>query len=189
MLGAGGGADGERNALAVVAGGLWCRLNARPRRMADEWRVAAQLQQVCRRYAGRVMAARRGWQQEQKCRRPTAALQRVWSSAASGATAERTVVLRAKRRQHRRARGQLQLSFAPAASTVSSNNATRRKRNVGKKGPRRAESGFSRPQQRQPAAEEQGHGAASASRQSSMVPYMVLTRTARTPRACLTHGL
>jgi hypothetical protein len=170
MLDVGGGAVGELNALALIAGGLWCRLNERPKHGADEWRTAAQLLRLRRRYVGRVMAARRRWQQEQKRSRPVAAPRR----ASSAVTAPRRTT-----QPHRLARGPLQLSFAPASDDV------RRKTPARLGGSDTA----GPPQSQSAAAAAQGHGAAPASRQSSIVPYMVLTGAARVPPARLVHGL
>jgi hypothetical protein len=168
MLDASGGAVGELNALALIAGGLWCRLDARPRRAANEWRIAAQLLRVRRAYVGRVMAARRRWQQERKRSRPTMNLRAVLSDAMASR--------HPKQPQHRLARGQLQLSFARVTDSIRW-KARARHDGSSTVGPSPAG-----------AAGVQGHGAARASHQSSIVPYMVLKGTARVPPARLVRG-
>jgi hypothetical protein len=64
MLSASGGPGGAASALAIVAGGVWSRLEVKPKRTAHAWRVDAALRQRCKLYVGRLMHCRRRWQRE-----------------------------------------------------------------------------------------------------------------------------
>jgi hypothetical protein len=62
MLSADGGPGGAASALAIVAGGVWSRLEEKPKRTAHAWRVDAAVRQRCKLYVGRLMHCRRRWQ-------------------------------------------------------------------------------------------------------------------------------
>ena len=62
MLSASGGPGGAASALAIVAGGVWSRLDEKPKQRPDAWRLDADIRQRCKLYIGRLMHCRRGWQ-------------------------------------------------------------------------------------------------------------------------------
>jgi hypothetical protein len=69
MLSASGGPTGTASALAIVAGGVWSRLEETPKRTAQAWRVDAAVRQRCQLFVGRLMHCRRRWQREHQRRR------------------------------------------------------------------------------------------------------------------------
>ena len=62
MLGAAGGPGGTASALAIVAGGVWSRLEEKPERTAQAWRIDAAVRQRCKLFVGCLMHCRRRWQ-------------------------------------------------------------------------------------------------------------------------------
>ena len=69
MLSASGGPGGAASALAIVAGGVWSRLDEKPKQRPDAWRLDADIRQRCKLYIGRLMHCRRGWQRARLSRR------------------------------------------------------------------------------------------------------------------------
>ena len=68
MLSADGGPGGAASALAIVAGGVWSRLEDKPRQAAQAWHVDAAIRQRCKLYVGRLMHCRRRWQRAKQKR-------------------------------------------------------------------------------------------------------------------------
>ena len=69
MLSAGRGPGGAASALAIDAGGVWSRLDEKPKQRPDAWRLDADIRQRCKLYIGRLMHCRRGWQRARLSRR------------------------------------------------------------------------------------------------------------------------
>ena len=62
MLGAAGRPGGTASALAIVAGGVWSRLEEKPKRTTQAWRIDAAVRQRCELFVGCLMHCRRRWQ-------------------------------------------------------------------------------------------------------------------------------